>query len=336
MKSTSRTKKIIIAVLIALVIIYNIAVNLMISAALVPSFMRKLDAFERVTEQSYSEMVQTDDITENAAKVREETKAFLDSTELIKVQCTSSDGYMLIASVFRQAEPEGRPWAILLHGYTGWKEEMYHHAVKYYERGFNVLCPDLRCQGESEGDYIGMGWTDRGDVLLWINMILDSYPDADIVLQGESMGASCALMLTGGDSEVSLPANVKCVISDCAYQDAMSMFSKQLKDWFGLPDLGFISCGRLWLMIRGGYDLKDADALAQVSKSTTPTLFIHGDQDKIVPQADQDALYEACTAPKDKLTVPGAGHAQSCLKAPTEYYDKIFDFIQAAGVEVAE
>ena len=106
MKSTSRTKKIIIAVLIALVIIYNIAVNLMISAALVPSFMRKLDAFDRVTEQSYSEMVQTDDITENAAKAREETKAFLDSTELIKVQCTSSDGYRLIVNVGKNGGQE--------------------------------------------------------------------------------------------------------------------------------------------------------------------------------------------------------------------------------------
>jgi fermentation-respiration switch protein FrsA (DUF1100 family) len=323
MKKIKKRTKVIIGAFIALVVIYTVIGNFIVSAALVPDFMRKLEAFERVTEQGYSEMVKTDDITENALAAREETKAFLEKSEGFKVKTSSDDGYELIAACFRQPEPEGKPWVVLLHGYTGWKEEMYHFAARYYERDFNVLCPDLRCQGESEGDFIGMGWTDRYDVLTWIGKITDSYPDAEIVLHGESMGASCALMMTGMD----LPDNVKCVISDCAFTDSISMFRKQLKDWFSVPDIGFIGSARLWLIVRGGYDLKDASAVNEVIKSDIPTLFIQGDQDRIVPVSSAEELFNACASEKDIMIVEGAGHAQSCYKDPEAYYSRVFGFI---------
>ena len=151
-----------------------------------------------------------------------------------------------------------------------------------------------------------------------------AYPDAEIVVQGESMGASCALMLNG----LNLPENIVCLISDCAYSDSVTMFRKQLRDWFSLPDLGFISSARLWLRIRGGYDLKDASALNEVAKGSVPTLFIHGDQDRIVPVEAAGELYEAsCASEKELLIVEGAGHVQSCYKDPETYYTKIFDFI---------
>lgn len=323
MKKLKKRTKVLIAALIAVMVIYTVIGNIIVSAALVPDFMRKLEAFERVTEQGYSEMVKTDDITENAALAREETKAFLEKSDGFKVKSTSDDGYELIAACFRQAEPEGKPWVILLHGYTGWKEEMYHYAAKYYEKGFNILCPDLRCQGESDGDFIGMGWTDRYDVLTWIGKITDSYPDAEIVLHGESMGASCAVMMSGMD----LPDNIKCVISDCAFTDSVSMFRKQLRDWFSIPDIGFIGSARLWLRIRGGYDLKDASAINEIKKSDIPTLFIQGDQDRIVPVSSAEELYDSLDAEKDIMIVEGAGHAQSCYKDPDAYYGRVFRFI---------
>ena len=323
MKKLKKRTKVLIAALIAVMVIYTVIGNIIVSAALVPDFMRKLEAFERVTEQGYSEMVKTDDITENAALAREETKAFLEKSDGFKVKSTSDDGYELIAACFRQAEPEGKPWVILLHGYTGWKEEMYHYAAKYYEKGFNILCPDLRCQGESDGDFIGMGWTDRYDVLAWIGKITDSYPDAEIVLHGESMGASCAVMMSG----MELPDNIKCVISDCAFTDSVSMFRKQLRDWFSIPDIGFIGSARLWLRIRGGYDLKEASAINEIKKSDTPTLFIQGDQDRIVPVSSAEELYASLNAEKDIMIVEGAGHAQSCYKDPDAYYGRGFGFI---------
>ena len=110
MKKQKLITKILIGTVIALFILYNVAANIMVSAALVPDFMRRLEAFEEVTEKSYSEMVRTDEITENTRAAREEAEAFLEKTELRKVRAASYDGYDLIAAVFKHEDPEGRPW----------------------------------------------------------------------------------------------------------------------------------------------------------------------------------------------------------------------------------
>ncbi len=38
---------------------------------------------------------------------------------------------------------------------------MTKYIRNFYERGYNVIAPDLRGHGNSEGDYVGMGWHDR-------------------------------------------------------------------------------------------------------------------------------------------------------------------------------
>ncbi|MEI3599645.1 MULTISPECIES: hypothetical protein [unclassified Oceanobacillus] len=36
----------------------------------------------------------------------------------------------------------------------------------YYDRGFDILLPDARGHGESDGDYMGYGWHDRTPVAI--------------------------------------------------------------------------------------------------------------------------------------------------------------------------
>ena len=55
---TGKYKKILAATLLILFVLYWAAVNFLVSAVLVPSFMEKLDAFQRISEQSYAEQVQ--------------------------------------------------------------------------------------------------------------------------------------------------------------------------------------------------------------------------------------------------------------------------------------
>ena len=200
---------------------------------------------------------------------------------------------------------------------------MYPIAMEYVQRGFHALVPDMRCQGESEGDFIGMGWTDRLDNEIWISHILEENPEAQIVIQGQSMGAACALLMSGED----LPDNVKAVVSDCAYTDAYEMFKKQMGEWFHLPSFPLLPVANLMLQLRGGYDLKDAAPIRAVAHSRIPTLFIHGLEDEMIdPQMTRD-LYEAASCPKQLLLVEGAGHAQSQDKDPQLYYGTIFEFL---------
>ena len=213
---------------------------------------------------------------------------------------------------------------LLLHGYTGWKEEMYPFAYWYHKQGYHALVPDLRCQGESQGDFIGMGWTDHFDCMLWIDYILSQDEEAQIVIHGQSMGAATALMMTGEE----LPGQIQAVVSDSAYTDAYSMFGEKIKDWFGLPAFPLVDSACLMLRLRGGYNLKDASALEAVQKSGTPTLFIHGDSDAMISVQMSRELYEAAACEKELLIVEGAGHGQTQEKDPDTYYNTIKEFLE--------
>ena len=50
-----------------------------------------------------------------------------------------------------------------------------------------------------------------------------------------------------------------------------------------------------------------------MKKITVPVLFVHGEADNFVSPRNTLENYAACTAPKQLITVPGAGHGVSYL-----------------------
>ncbi len=48
--------------------------------------------------------------------------------------------------------------------------------------------------------------------------------------------------------------------------------------------------------------------LAKIDRIGAPLLIIHGDQDRVLPQAHGRALYDTAKQPKQALWLEGAGH----------------------------
>lgn len=187
---------------------------------------------------------------------------------------TADDGTELAAWYF--AAPEStHDYAVCLHGYTDEPIGMARYVKRFHDRGMNVLAPAARAHERSGGDYIGMGWPERLDVVAWIGRIVQADPEARILVFGESMGAATAMNVAGE----SLPANVKCIIEDCGYTSVWDEFSLQLKDVFGLPSFPLLDVANLVCNVRAGYDFHEASSVEQLKHATVPMLFIHGDQD---------------------------------------------------------
>ncbi len=220
-------------------------------------------------------------------------------------------------------ETKNSKWAIVVHGYGDSAAGMIRWNRNFFEKGYNVMAPDLRGHGESEGDYIGMGWDDRLDLLGWMNRVLSIDSDAEIVFFGVSMGAATVMAVSGEE----LPANVKVIVEDCGYTSVSDVFSYQLSDLFKLPDFPVMNAANSVTRIRAGYDLYKASAVNQVKKSKTPILFIHGDQDTFVPFEMLDIVYQAANVEKDKVVIPGAEHADAVYVAPTLYWNSIWKFV---------
>lgn len=215
-------------------------------------------------------------------------------------------------------------YAIILHGYSQNKNYVLDIACHYYCNGYNVITPDLRAHGKSEGKYIGMGWLDKHDILKWIYLILEENPQAKIVLHGVSMGAATAMMVSGEN----LPKNVVAIVEDCGYTSVDEVFTSELKLRFNLPHFPIIACASLISRLRACYTFKEASSLEQIKKSSIPILFIHGTADNFIPVEMCNRLYDAANCKKEKLLIDQAGHALSRLLQPVEYYNHVFNFIK--------
>lgn len=232
------------------------------------------------------------------------------------------DGLMLHAYFKEQSSHR---WAVCVHGYGDDAPGMGYWACRYAERGWNILLPDLRGHGGSEGGYVGMGWPDRLDILLWLHWLLRRDPDAEIILHGVSMGAAAVLMTTGEP----LPLHVRAAVSDCAFTCAEDQF-RHVNESRMKPRIPFpltMSTLRVVARLRAGYDPRKASAIKQVRRSVTPTLFIHGADDHFVPAEMLDALYDAAACPKAKLLIAGAGHTAAAPTSPELYWETVDSFL---------
>ena len=255
-------------------------------------------------------------------KVQEDEDWLIKNSNYKDKYITSSDNLKLHAYEVINKNKTNK-WAIVVHGYTSEGKLVSPKAKYFYEMGYNVLVPDLRGHGKSEGDYIGMGWDDRLDIIAWANSIIKSNKNSEIVLHGTSMGSATVLMVSGED----LPSNIKAIVADCGYTSAWNEFVYQLNQLFGLKPFPVMQLSNIVTKIKAGYSLKDASALEQVKKSKTPILFIHGDKDDFVPYSMMEELYDATNCEKEKLTIKGAGHDDSYLVNPKLYWTTIYDFI---------
>lgn len=251
----------------------------------------------------------------------------------------AADGLILWAAL-APGRPDCHRWAICVHGYHDTFESMGTIARQYWQAGWNVLMPDQRGHGKSEGTYVGWGYDERLDLLGWVNYAIRRDPEAEILLHGVSMGAASVLMASGG----ALPRQVKAAISDCSYTsieaEMRHILVAQRRELapgtLPLPAGILFSALRKTALRRAGYDLREAAPVEAVARSKTPTLFIHGVEDDFVPASMMSKLYQAARCPKSFLWMPGAGHAESVGTDPDLYWTAVSTFLQDyfPGVEL--
>lgn len=282
----------------------------------------EIAAAEMGVYSSIYEYEKKDRIDLNRKIQKEKTSSWLNSISKKEINIQSNDKLQLFASEFKLSN-ESNKWIILVHGYTSEQSSIYDIARHYSDKGYNVLTPDLRAHGLSEGKYVGMGWLDRNDLLLWINYLLRNYRNSEIILHGVSMGAATVMMASGEN----LPTNVKLIVEDCGYTSVWDIFSFELKLRFNLSTFPVLNAASFITNVRAGYNYKEASSIDQIKKSVTPILFIHGNADEFVPVNMAYKLYDNANINKELIIVDGAGHAESRLADEELYYGSIFSFI---------
>lgn len=265
----------------------------------------------------------------NTGEAREAGAWFSEAKQPVSI--TSFDGLNLHGWLFDPdcVNPLPHLYAICCHGYTGEPAEMAKWAHRFAKLGFTVLVPAQRAHELSEGRYVGMGWLERNDLLAWIHLIVESDPDARILLHGNSMGAATVMMAAG---DPRLPRNVVSAIEDSGYASVRMQFIDSARSMFHLPKLLAAMCvdaAGLVCKYRAGFDFSDASCVEQLKHTTIPMLFIHGAADTFVSPRFLDMNYGACSSlDREKLLVPDADHVMSSAVAPDVYWSKVEGFVK--------
>ena len=253
----------------------------------------------------------------------EERKEALIAREHEDVYITSRDGLKLHATWFPSENAE--KIVICFHGYTSKGMSDYIGLSDYYIRnGYSMLLVDERAHEESEGTYIGFGCLDRLDAMEWIRWVVNRNRETvQILLHGTSMGGATVLMT----SSLDLPEQVKGIISDCGFTSAKEVFTHVLHSMYHLPAFPIMQLADGVNRKKAGYGLDECNAAREVQKAKVPILLIHGSADTFVPCSMCDTIYENCAAPKQKLIVEGAAHAESYYKDMEAYEAALDQFI---------
>jgi fermentation-respiration switch protein FrsA (DUF1100 family) len=229
-----------------------------------------------------------------------------------------SDDDLTLKAWYLPAEKATNKTVILVHGFRSNKDRMAQYGWMFHEQGYNVLLPDNRAHGDSEGELIGYGWLDRLDSIKWINEIIKKNgQNSEIAMFGLSMGAA-TVMMTSGEK---LPDNVKLFIEDCGYNNVFDETAYQAKQMYNLPAFPLVYMVSGISKVLAGYSYTEASSVNQLKKNTRPMLFIHGEADDYVPTSMVYENYNATKGPKEMLIVPNAKHAQS-YDTDKELYEK--------------
>ncbi len=235
---------------------------------------------------------------------------------------TGNDGVRLHALWIPAHNAKGT--ILLAHGYRssmffdfGSVFEVYHNLQ------MNILLPDQRCHGESQGKYITFGVKESQDMQKWIDYHNSELGNFQMIVSGISMGAATIMYL----ADQVLPKNVKGMIVDCGFTSPAAIISHVFTSTVHLPAVPFIWIADLFARVFAGFSFYQKDSRKTLANSRLPVLMIHGKADDFVPAYMSQQGYDACTSEKKLFMVENAEHGTSYWEEPEQYRQHVIAFL---------
>ena len=233
---------------------------------------------------------------------------------------TSSQGGLHLKARYYPAATTTPKTMVVVHGFGDNSLTLGNYIRFFHQAGYNVLAPDNRSHGHSQGKYIGFGWQDRQDLQDWIQQLIRRKgSNVQIGLFGVSMGASTVMYYLG----LKVPKQVKTAIADCGYASINGELTYELKRLFNLPSVPLIPTANLYTQALAHYSLYDGETAQTLKHNRIPLFIIHGTKDTFVPTSNAKLNYQNDSGPKKLWLVKGAKHARSYQKNPALYQKRV-------------
>jgi hypothetical protein len=264
-------------------------------------------------------------------RVRERPSAEATATRfgatLRDVSVTAIDGSHLQGWFARPAKANGDA-VILLHGVGDNREGMMGFAELFLSKGFAVLVPDSRAEGESGGDFPTYGLKESDDVHRWFEWLVMQQQPKCVFGMGESMGA--AILLQSVEKENRFCA----VIAESSFASFRQIAYVRVGQffhtgaWLGRVALRpAVELAFLYGRLTHGVNLADASPERSVVGSRVPIFLIHGLADDNIPPQQSERIRAHNPAEIVLWEVPNAGHCGAVNAAGQEFDTRVLGWL---------
>ncbi len=247
------------------------------------------------------------------------------------VRIAGADGTMLRGTYIEDSHSSHRT-VILLHGLYQNRSMCLAYVPMYRNMGYNVLLIDQRGHGESGGGHTDWGLAETGDIDRWIQWLHARDSAMAVGLHGVSLGAAMALLYAGTEEG----QHAAFVVADSSYGDIVSLGRDKLlaatgdkrAAWgYDIVEVFFEGA----MLVHTHRFLSQIEPVQAVRHMRAPVLFLHGDEDKLVPVQAVRTLFAACGSPdKEMYVFAHSPHAAGIETNHEEYRQAVTAFLQQA------
>ena len=190
---------------------------------------------------------------------------------------------------------DGAPLVIYFHGNMSNVTHGLDKIEFLNELGFSVFTFEYRGYGKSKGHPLFEDdfYRDARAAMLWLER--HGWDESQMIYYGHSMGSAVAIQLALDQPPLGM-----------LLESSFSSFADMLK--LKAP----------FVYTFGGWTFREFDNVSKMPKLKGPIIFIHGEEDNIVPSWMSNKLYDTFSGTKDLILVPGGNHVDSVTLGASE------------------
>ena len=214
----------------------------------------------------------------------------------------SSEGYLMKCS-FIELDYTDRPKKIMpvilyLHGNSSSRLEGMGMLPEILKRDINLFVIDFPGCGQSEGEYISLGYHESHDVKIIVDFINKLPGVGNIGLWGRSMGAATTMIYAHKDNRI------KAIVMDSPFADFNILAKDLVLQQIKLPGFlieGAIKIVKMTIRKKNGLDIEKLKPIDSAPKTKQPAIFIHANGDELINNKHSDMLFKVYGGKEKKL-----------------------------------
>lgn len=214
--------------------------------------------------------------------------------------------------------------AVIIAGRTEGSVYSTVFAEPYVRSGYNILVPDSRAHGNSEGKYVTMGYKEHLDLLRWMEYAHSELSCREIVLHGVCVGAATSVYAA---TSPDVPEYLRAVTVEGLFENFYEVLRRRIKS---RGKKTFPVLQELWLICRLKYGVNYLKFSPEnrIGDLKLPILFIHSKEDRSSLPEVGERLFRLCGSEiKEMVWMETGSHSHIRLAHTREYDDAVISFL---------